>query len=208
MQVRLVRKTNRRLHPDWSTVCCDCLLVFFEGIYFCFLLLSFIPTGQLFTLTVLCFSLFTRVVCSDACAVRGWGLGIRLSFYAGKILILVVRTTQYAHYVQSTLYHYHYTTYTSLLHTSIQLHFTIYTLDYKKYSFGYFFLWRSKGPITMLTQASFVAQLNAISSRLSCIKPGDKISLKSQVCGAILKLWLGWERHKKFDRVARQKLPM
>ena len=38
MQVRLVRQTNRSLHPDWTTVCCDCLLCFLRR----YLLLFFV----------------------------------------------------------------------------------------------------------------------------------------------------------------------
>ena len=66
--------------------------------------------------------------------------------------------------------HYNYTyLYKFTTNFSTSLHFTVYTLDYKKYSSWIFFFEMSKGPLTMFTLPIFVAQLNAVLS-LFCIK--------------------------------------
>ena len=146
MQVRLLRQTNRSLYPDWTTDYLDCLLVFIQR----YLLVFYVTTHA-----------------QDE--VEGWCLTIRLSFYprknshpCGTHYTVRALRTKYTLYTTTILV-------ISLLHTSFLLYNyilnTVYALDYKKYS-SWIIFWTSKGPLTMFTYAIFVAQLNAILSRL------------------------------------------
>ena len=108
----------------------------------------FILTGQLFTLTVCCVFFKGIYLCSLLLRMRSTKfmaelLRLAFTFMVGKILTLVVRTTQCVYYVQSmllTLPLYYLYKFTTHFISTFYLHLTICTLDYKKYSSWIIFL--------------------------------------------------------------------
>ena len=142
-----------------------------------------IVTGQLFTLTV--YRVFFKGIylCSLLLRVRSTNLMVEVlqfgfPFMRGKILTLVVRTTQCAHYVQSapfTLPLCYLQVYYTLFYLIPTLYY--YSLDYKKYSSWIIFLneLRSVNHVYICdfcrsTQCNFTA-LSSIKSQVASKLP-------------------------------------